>query len=162
VAGPSPVLVDWAAEHTAAIVDLIGAVFAEYRMTFDPAGYDADLRDIYRHYLQPGGWFGVLLEGGRLVGTVAVKPTGATMCEVKRLYLHPDSRGQGHGRALLEHALRWADERGYRMAVAWSDERLPEAHRLYRRLGFEQFSERVCDDIDRSHEYGFRRASACP
>ena len=160
MAGPAPALVPWSAEHTPAIVDLIGAVFAEYGMTFDPGAYDADLRDIPGYYLEPGGWFGVLVDGGRVVGTVAVLPTGATACEVKRLYLHPDYRGQRHGRALMEHALRWADERGYRVVVAWSDERLPEAHGLYRRLGFEQFGERLCDDIDRSREYGFRRSIA--
>jgi hypothetical protein len=42
--------------------------------------------------------------------------------------------------------------------VAWSDVRLPRAHRLYERLGFERFGARTVDDADRSHEHGFRRA----
>ena len=51
-----------------------------------------------------------------------------------------------------------AREAGYREVVAWSDVRLATAHQVYDRLGFERIGERVIDDIDQSHEYGFRTA----
>jgi putative acetyltransferase len=124
-------------------------------MTFEPEGFDRDLRDIAGSY---GGAFWVLLDGPRVVGTVAVVPVEAATAEMKRVYLHPDFRGRGFGRALLEHAMRWAAHAGHRAVVAWSDVRLVHSHPVYERLGFERFGERVTDDIDRSREIGFRKA----
>lgn len=149
-------LVPFSREHAAGVVDVIASVFAEYAMTFDPADYDADLQDIEASYLARGGIFAVLLDTGRVVGTVAALPHGPTDSEIKRLYLLPAYRGRGHGRRLLQHVLEWARERGHRRAVAWSDVRLQTAHEVYRRMGFATIGERVCDDIDRSCEIGFQ------
>jgi len=81
--------VPFEASHATAVLDVIGAVFREYAMTFDPSGFDADLTDIRRSYLERGGRFWVLVDDDRVVGTVAVVPTGRVACEIKRLYLLP-------------------------------------------------------------------------
>ena len=135
---------------------VIGSVFAEYRMTFDPPGFDSDLLDVPRHYAEPG-WFSVLTDEGRVVGTVAAVHKGSGACEIKRLYLLPALRGRGHGRALLEHALARAKAAGYREAIAWSDVRLETAHAVYDHLGFDRIGLRTLDDIDQSREYGFKK-----
>lgn len=153
-----PRLVPFEEAHTGAVVELIGEIFAEYGMTFEPAGFDADLTAIAAHYPARGGWFAVLIDAGGVVGTVAVVPREDATCELKRLYLRPAYRGQGHGEALLAAALDWARARGFRSMVAWSDVRLPRAHRLYDRLGFERFGARTVDDADRSREHGFRKS----
>ena len=155
---PSPRIVPFEEAHGDAVMTLIGEVFAEYGMTFEPAGFDADLTAIAAHYPAAGGWFAVLLDDGRVVGSVGVVPRDPASCELKRLYLRPEYRGRGHGEALVSAALDWAGRRGFRAMVAWSDVRLPRAHRLYERLGFERFGARTVDDADRSHEHGFRRA----
>jgi putative acetyltransferase len=147
----------FAPPHAAGVLDVIGAVFAEYGMTFDPDDFDADLRDIDRHYAGAGGAFFVLLDGGGVVGTVAAVPKSATACEVKRLYLLPQYRGRGQGRAMMEHILAWARAAGFRDAIAWSDVRLQTAHVVYDRLGFERIGERQLEDIDRSRELGFSK-----
>jgi putative acetyltransferase len=159
VAG-SPTIVPFESSHAAGVLDVIGAVFREYAMTFEPSAFDADLTDIHRYYLERGGRFWVLADGGRVVGTVAVVPTGHLACEVKRLYLLPGYRGRGFGRALMELVLDWATGSGRRTIVAWSDVRLTTAHGVYERMGFVRFGERSVDDIDRSHELGFRRELA--
>jgi putative acetyltransferase len=141
--------------HAGAVVALIGEIFGEYGMTFEPAGFDADLTAIGARYSGAGGWFAVLVDDGRVVGTVGVVPREAGRCELKRLYLRPEYRGHGHGEALVNAALAWAAHRGFRDMVAWSDVRLPRAHRLYERLGFDRFGARTVDDADRSHEHGF-------
>lgn len=146
-----------APEHHAEALALIGAVYAEYGMTFEPDGWDRDLRDIPAHYGDAGGAFWVLLADGRVVGTVAMVPLDPRTVEMKRVYLHREYRGRGLGRALLEHALRWAAAAGYGAVVAWSDVRLIHAHPVYERLGFHRFGERTVDDADRSHEIGFRK-----
>lgn len=153
-----PRIVPFTETHTDAVVELIGAVFAEYGMTFEPSGFDVDLTAIREHYVARGGWFAVLTDDEQVVGTVAALPRGEGVCEVKRLYLRPEYRGRGHGRALMDYVLAWARERGFDTVIAWSDARLVRAHRMYEGLGFEQFGTRVAEDADRSREYGFRKA----
>ncbi len=153
-------IVPFAAQDASSVLDVIGSVFAEYGMTFDPQNYDSDLLDIERHYAGSGGEFYVLVDQGRVVGTVAAVPKDAATAEVKRLYLLPEYRGRGQGRALLEHILDRIRQAGHREAIAWSDVRLETAHKVYDRLGFERIGERVLDDIDQSHEYGFRKSLA--
>src|SRR5207247_8939819 len=93
-----PAIVPSEASHATAVLDVIGAVFREYAMTFEPSGFDADLTDIRRSYLERGGRFWVLVDDGRVVGTVAVVPTGRVACEVTRRYLLLEYRGRGLGR----------------------------------------------------------------
>jgi putative acetyltransferase len=157
----SPAIVPFEASHAAGVLDVIGAVFREYAMTFEPSGFDADLTDIRRYYPERGGRFWVLVDDGRVVGTVAVVPTGAA-CEIKRLYLLPEYRGRGLGRALMQQTLDWATASGSRHIVAWSDARLTTAHGVYERMGFSRFGERTAEDADRSREYGFRKELAPP
>lgn len=147
----------FAPSHASSVLDVIGSVFAEYAMTFDPRDFDSDLLDIERHYGGRGGWFFVLIDEGRVVGTVAAVPRDAVTAEVKRLYLLPEYRGRGQGRALMEHILDRIRRAGHGEAVAWSDLRLGTAHKLYDRLGFERIGRRTIDDIDQSNEYGFRK-----
>jgi putative acetyltransferase len=153
----SPAIVPFEPSHAVAVLEVIGAVFREYAMTFDPSGFDTDLTDIRRYYLEREGRFWVLVDGGRVVGTVAGVNAGDGACEVKRLYLLAEYRGRGLGRALMARVLDWAAASGYRRVDAWSDERLRTAHAMYERLGFTRIGERTADDIDRSREYGFRK-----
>jgi GNAT superfamily N-acetyltransferase len=155
-----PTIVPFDASHATGVLDVIGAVFREYAMTFDPSGFDADLTEIDRYYPERGGRFWVLVDGSGVVGTVAVVPTGPGACEVKRLYLRPGYRGRGFGRALMELVLDWAKASDRRTIVAWSDVRLTIAHGVYERMGFARFGERTVEDIDRSRELGFSRELA--
>ena len=150
-------IVTFSDAHVPAVLDLIGSVFAEYGMTFDPPGYDADLLKIPTKYLETGGAFWVLEDDGRVVGTVAVVPLSPEEVEIKRVYLAASLRGQGWGQRLMQHALAWAAARGYRRAQLWSDVKFDRAHVMYQRLGFVPMGIRDCDDIDRSREYGFVR-----
>ena len=144
-------------EHVPHVLTLIGGVFAEYGMTFDPDGFDRDLRHIEEKYRGDGGEFWVLEDGGRVVGSVAVVPLSPSEVEIKRVYLEAARRGRGEGRALMEHAMAWAAARGYTRVSLWSDVKFDRAHVAYQRLGFVQSGVRDCDDVDRSREYGFAR-----
>jgi len=62
--------------------------------------------------------------------------TGAPTCYLEELYVVPDRRGEGHGRMLLETALRVARERGattMELGTAVDD---TAARGLYESLGF--------------------------
>jgi GNAT superfamily N-acetyltransferase len=150
-------LLDFAPEHAEGVVAVVRAVHDEYGFTWEADGYHADLYDVEGRYRACGGMFQVLVDEGRVVGTVGVAPHGADECELHRMYLLKEYRGRRLGQRLLDAALRWAKDRGMRRMVLWSDVKLPHAHALYRANEFIPCGERICDDPDRSHEYGFRR-----
>jgi len=153
---PSIVLFD--DRHTAGVLGLIGGVFAEYGLTFEPAGYDADLTRISAAYRHAGGAFWVLEEDGDVVGTVAVVPISPSEAEIKRVYLDSSLRGQGWGTRLVEHAMSWAAVHGHTRVRLWSDVKFERSHVMYQRLGFVRTGIRDCDDVDQSREYGFEKA----
>jgi ribosomal protein S18 acetylase RimI-like enzyme len=77
--------------------------------------------------------------GGRVVGVVVLSPQGA-VAEIKRLWAVPEVRGRGVGSALLDAALRDAEDLGasaVRLSVwEWRE----GAVRLYGSRGFERVS----------------------
>jgi GNAT superfamily N-acetyltransferase len=60
--------------------------------------------------------------------------------EIKRMYVRPDFRGQGIGRALLEALLAEARPAGYRRVRLDSGPFMKAAHALYRRVGFHEIA----------------------
>ena len=66
--------------------------------------------------------------------------TGAPMCYLEELYVVPDRRGEGHGRTLLETALRLArEERGATTMELGTGLDDTAARGLYESLGFTNF-----------------------
>ena len=70
--------------------------------------------------------------------------TGEPICYLEELYVVPDHRGQGHGRALMESAMRVARERGATTIELTTSATDTAARALYERLGFTNL-ERVGD-----------------
>jgi GNAT superfamily N-acetyltransferase len=60
------------------------------------------------------------------------------MGEIKRMYIRPEFRGMGIGRALLEGLIAEAREIGYPRVLPDSTRFMKEAHSLYRSVGFEE------------------------
>ena len=75
-------------------------------------------------------------------------------CSLERLYLLAEARGQGVGRALLDHTIKHAKAIGCRRMEIWSDKKLLDGHRLYEKLGATRVGERLCHDPDQSPEWG--------
>lgn len=77
------------------------------------------------------------LRDDAVVGSVQLRRLGGSTAEVKRLYVRPEARGRGIGRALAETVLAEAAADGFEallLGVAPYHER---AQALYRDLGFE-------------------------
>lgn len=73
---------------------------------------------------------------GRAVGCVAVEPHGDGPGEIKRMYVHPEARGRGLSRLLLERAEQIARAAGIRTLRLETGTEQPEAIALYRRAGY--------------------------
>ena len=123
-----------------AVTNLVFGILEEYGLCADPGCTDADLSDIEGFYAGREGFFDVLVtEEGEIVGSVGLCPAGEGACELRKMYLTPAARGQGHGRRLLEHALRRARELNYRRVVLETASVLKTAIKLYERYGFRRY-----------------------
>jgi len=77
----------------------------------------------------------------RLAGSVAIDGTSEAEAELRWLLLHPDLRGRGVGRHLIQRALASCVEAGYETVFLWTVDRLEAARRLYESVGFERTHE---------------------
>ena len=91
--------------------------------------------------------------GEQVCGCVAIQRLAAHehAAEIKRLYILPEARGLGAGRALLDACAAWARERGVRtLLLDTLPDAMPGAVRLYRSCGFvpaERYNSNVGPDF---------------
>ncbi len=71
------------------------------------------------------------------VGCGAVKAFDEIAMEVKRMFVHPDFRGQGVASNVLEELESWTRELGFKKCVLETGKKQPEAIGLYRKSGYE-------------------------
>jgi len=95
------------------------------------------LSDPWRHILTPGGQIFVAAREAVVLGTCAIVPLPDGTCELAKLAVSPEARGEGIGRRLVEACLAYAHEKGIRRVVLFSNSQLTSAIRLYEGLGFQ-------------------------
>jgi GNAT superfamily N-acetyltransferase len=76
-------------------------------------------------------------EDGRILGSIAMLAAEQGWGRLRWLLLHPELRGRGAGRELVETALGYARERGFPGVYLTTIAGLDAAHHIYRRAGFE-------------------------
>jgi len=120
-----------------AVRELVFAVLEEYGLKPDPGSTDADLGDIEQSYFARGGTFRVLEDpDGSVVGAYGLYPMEHHTCELRKMYLRREYRGQGLGKHLLDDALAKARGLGFESVVLETASVLKEAIALYERYGF--------------------------
>jgi len=121
---------------TAADVDEFRALLLEYAAA---TGLDLSFQNFDEEVATlPGHYDPILLArwGDALAGCVALRPYGEQDCEMKRLYVRPEFRAYGVGRALALRVIEEARLRGYRAMRLDTLPSMQSAIRLYESLGF--------------------------
>ena len=99
--------------------------------------FTAELDGLPAPYVAPGGCLLLAKRASLAVGVVGLKPLAAGIAEIKRLYVAPEMRGKGLGRALAERAITAARAKGYeRLRLDTHRPSMAAAIALYRNLGF--------------------------
>ena len=124
-------IVPFDSTHTDGFRALVGDTLREFGFEQDPH-YDGDLDDPAATYAAL--WIAV--DGGAVVGSVALRDLGDGAVELKRMYLRPEQRGRGLGKELLALALDWAREHAMTVVRLDTSERMVAAQRLYEAHGF--------------------------
>jgi putative acetyltransferase len=149
--------------------DFTGSIAAEPFDSDDArrliASLDAGLAELYppeqrfgpnlkAHHLEVGrGTFLVARDGERAVGCGAIRLLDPTTAEAKRMYVEPDQRGKGVGRAVLAGLEAAAKDLGARRLVLETGIYQDAALSFYRRAGFAQ--------VDCWGEYASSPTSIC-
>jgi len=126
-------------------------------ITIEPADDLDDVRELFLEYAEslgvdlsfqnfdeelaslPGDYDPILMAyvDSELAGCIALHPFGeAGICEMKRLYVRPEWRKYGVGRALVLRIIEEAKKRGYRAMRLDTLPMMQGAMRLYESLGF--------------------------
>lgn len=120
----------------------VRGLFREYwaSFNFSPCfqGFEAELSALPGAYAPPGGALVMALVEGEPAGCAALRPFEEGRCEAKRLYVRPQYRGMGLGRALLVWVIEEARTLGYSELVGDTVPQMQTALAMYDRSGFER------------------------
>jgi ribosomal protein S18 acetylase RimI-like enzyme len=103
--------------------------------------FDKELADLPGDYAPPDGRLLLAEFQGQVAGCVALHKLEDGICEMKRLYLRPQFRGKGLGRAIADRILAEARHIGYsRIRLDTVEPVMKDAVGMYRRLGFREIA----------------------
>lgn len=89
----------------------------------------------------------VAQQDGEVVGTFQVTlipglvARGRKRAKIESVHVAPERRGRGIGAVMIAHALAYAEDHGVGLVELTSNKNRVEAHRFYRKLGFDQSHE---------------------
>lgn len=125
----------------AAVAKIVRTVMPEFGA--DGPGYaihDPELSDMFSAYNEKGSGFLVIVKDDVVLGCggyAQLEGAEAGVCELRKMYFLQEARGIGMGQKLLNVLLDAAEKGGYTKCYLETLERMHDARRLYRAMGFE-------------------------
>lgn len=117
------------------------ALFREYEASINLdlcfQSFDEELANLPGKYAAPEGRLLLAFADEKLAGCIALRKLEADICEMKRLFVRDDFRGQKIGIALIEKVFAEAREIGYeKMRLDTFPAKMGKAVGLYESYGF--------------------------
>ena len=101
--------------------------------------FEKELAGLPGDYAPAEGRLLLAYDNGELAGCVALRRIDAGVCEMKRLFVREQFRGQSLGRTLIEAIIKEANRIGYdRMRLDTLPPKMDKAIALYNELGFKE------------------------
>src|SRR6202158_2571873 len=124
-------------------IDQVRELFLEYAQSLGFSlcfqNFDKELAGLPGDYAPPEGRLLRAEYEGQIAGCVALHKLEPGICEMKRLYLRPQFRGKGLGRALADRISADARQIGYqRMRLDTVEPVMKDAVAMYGKLGFKE------------------------
>lgn len=116
-------------ERSANRSEIVDAYYAE-------DDYAVLLDSLPEKHAKPDGAILVAEEQGSVIGCAMIHRIDETTCEIKRVFVAPEGRGQGAAKALVFGSMDAARGVGYQRMVLDTMVHLVEAINLYQQLGF--------------------------
>ena len=73
---------------------------------------------------------------GKIVGCIVINGLSNENAQLRWFLVHPDARGRGLGRQLIDSAIAFCREHGFKKIGLWTISELKAAAHLYRQAGF--------------------------
>jgi GNAT superfamily N-acetyltransferase len=141
-------------EYTTAADDdlpVVRALFEEYGdslgIDLSFQGFQEELDTLPGKYAPPDGAVIIARHAGTPCGCVALRRIDERTCEMKRLYVRPDTRGLGIGAELIKRIIGMAKEKGYRAMRLDTLPSMKSAVSLYKLAGFKDIPAYVHNPI---------------
>ena len=137
--------VDFSLAESPEQVAAIRELFLEYAQSLGFSlcfqSFDKELAGLPGDYAPPEGRLLLATRAGQPAGCVALHKLEPHICEMKRLYVRPQFRGRGLGRALAERIVADARQIGYnRLRLDTVEPMMQAAVAMYRQLGFREIA----------------------
>ncbi len=125
-------------ESLSELVRLTRAYFDELNLTPQFFALDQDLASPLSAYASPRGsfWLGRQAQGKPAQAMAGILPIARRTCELKYLFVAPEFRRQGWGKAMLSGAVQFARRAEYLEVLAALRHDQTDALNLFRDLGF--------------------------
>ena len=102
-----------------------------------PQGFSQELAFLPGVYAPPGGELLLAKRGDHVLGCIALKPLEPPrIAEIKRLFVRPQARGKGVGKALVQAVIATAQQAGYDEIKLDTLPEMEGAIALYKASGF--------------------------
>jgi len=128
--------------RTADEIDAASLLFEAYAASLPVAleyqGFDTEIAELPGKYASPEGELLIAWNPqGQAIGCVGLRPLiEGLRCEMKRLYVAPEARGLGLGKALAKAIAEAARKRGYSELYLDTLPTMRSASRIYEKMGF--------------------------
>ena len=124
-------------DDLAEVARLFRAYAASLPIDLGYQDFEGELAGLPGKYAPPrGGLLLARLKSGAAIGCVALRALDTETCEMKRLYVAPEGRGLGLGRALVDAICAIGREAGYSSLRLDTLASLTAARALYAKTGF--------------------------
>lgn len=98
---------------------------------------DGDEKDFFAQYNQIHlDHVLIYYEEGQALGCGAFKSYEGDVAEIKRMFVHPDNRGKGIARGILNELEHWAKATGFNDCLLETSNKLSSAIALYHTAGY--------------------------